>query len=375
VSERLFTITGVDIDSSAIAAAGNGVYGKGSFRSMDPGVRERYFDPSGPGAFRIRESIRKLVGFEVVNLLGPFYPQGMHLPDIIFYRNVSIYFPQEVQRTIFAKLAGLLNEGGYLMVGAAETIHHDIGVLSLINRDDLFFYRKTPAPVFEERRGARRHESISVSPGPAAAVAPAALSVAPRHVRRPEARPPERPRQGPDCASPVRDVKALFDAALALACNGGTDEALGILDTIIERDASFTKACTLKGSLLLSAARFDEATALCYGILSRDPLCLEAYLMLGVIARHRGNNEAGFQRFREAIYLDPACWLAHFYTAEILFVQGEAKRARSGYEAASRILEKGAPRPHGQAFFPLSFNAEQFIVICRHKLSLLKEIG
>jgi len=373
-SERLFAVTGVDIDSSVIASARNGVYGKSSFRGMDQGIMQRYFDPCGTGKFQVRESVGKLVGFEVVNLLGDSYPERMSAPDIVFYRNVSIYFPQEVQRKIFSRLAGLLNEGGYLVVGATETIHHDIGVLSLVERDALFYYRKTPAPIFEERRGARRNEQVLMRPAAAAGIPQVPLPVTPlRPDRAPQATPTEGIRKDP--VPQHREIRALFDTALGLACNGKIDEALGMVDAIIERDAFFAKARTLKGSLLLSAARFDEAQAVCDGILSRDSLCVEAYLMLGVIARHRGHDEAGFIRFREAIYLDASCWLAHFYTAEILFAQGDAKRARSGYDSALRTLEKGAPRAHGQAFFPLSFNAEQFIVICRHKLSLLKENG
>ncbi|OGU06528.1 MAG: hypothetical protein A2075_08245 [Geobacteraceae bacterium GWC2_58_44] len=378
-SERLFAITGVDIDASVVACAREGVYGSGSFRGMDRGMLQRYFDPCGRGEFRIRDSIRRLVGFEVVNLLGSRYPEGMGSCDVIFYRNVSIYFPQEVQRKIFVKLAGLLNEGGYLVVGATETMHHDIGVLSLVQRDALFCYRKMPALAFEERRGARRNQPVpgrprppAVPPRPAAA-APAALPGLPWSGSRPAARQPDPARQAPGYSP--RETKALFDAALELACKGRSDQALGMLERIIGCDCSFPKACTLQGSLLLNAGRFQEAKAVCDGILSRDPLSLEAYLMLGVIARHQGEQEAALKRFREALYLDPACWLAHFYSAEMVLAQGDAKRARGGYGAALRILEKGSPREQGQAFFPLSFNAEQFMVICRHKLSVVKENG
>jgi chemotaxis protein methyltransferase CheR len=166
-----------------------------------------------------------------------------------------------------------------------------------------------------------------------------------------------------------------FDTALGLARTGQTEKALELLDAVIEWDPALAKARTLKGSLLLNAARYDEAAAVCDGILARDPFCLEASLMLGMVARHKGNDEVAFGRFREAVYLDASCWLAHFYSAEILFAKGDTKRARSSYETASRLLEKGAPGEHGQAVFQLSFNAEQFIVICRHKLSLLKGNG
>jgi len=371
-SERLFAITGVDIDSTVIAAAKLGVYGKSSFRGMDKTLLARYFEPCGSGRFQVCTTIRKQVGFEVVNLLGASYPQRMQLPDIILYRNVSIYFPGQVQREIFGKLAELLADGGCLMVGASETFHHDIGILSLVKQDSLFYYRKTPPLVFEERRTAGRLSSVPELArvrSPQVAPVSAARSEA-RLSRLQEGRVSERPRIQPQSAMPV-DVRERFDAAIELAYNKQHDKALVILDAIIAQDSSFDKAYALKGSLLLSLSRFDESRIVCETIVGRDPLRLEAYLMLGMIARQKRDDDDAIKRFREAIYLDSSCWLAHFYTAEILFAQRDEKRAQSGYEAAVRILEKGSLHEHGHDFFPLSFNAEQFITICRHKLSLL----
>jgi chemotaxis protein methyltransferase CheR len=167
------------------------------------------------------------------------------------------------------------------------------------------------------------------------------------------------------------DIKERFDEAITLAHSKQYDKALDVLAAIIEQDGSFEKAYVLKGSLLLSLSRFDEARVVCKTILERDPLCLEAYLMLGIIARQMRNNDEAIKRFREAIYLDATCWLAHFHTGEILFAQGDEKRSRSSFETTLKILAGGPLKELGQAFFPLSFNAEQFTVICRHKLSLL----
>lgn len=367
--ERLFTITGVDIDTTAIAIARQGMYGKGSFRGMEPEMLERYFKPCGPGRYQVGENIGRQVRFEAVNLLGANYPQEMMQPDIIFYRNVSIYFPQQIQREIFGRLAGLLVDGGCLIVGATETLHHDIGILSLVEQDSLFFYRKAPTPVFEERRRLSRHTPVVERHGglsrPVATISPA----------RSESRQgllPARPVTGRPLQPAVQqDVRILFDQAIELAHNNQYEKALEVLNGIVRQDTAFEKAHCLKGSLLLSMSRFDESQVVCSEILGRDPLCLQAYLMLGIISRQKGDDENAAKRFREALYLNASCWLAHYYSAEISYGQRDEKRARSGYEAALRILEKGSLKEHGQDFFPLSFNAEQFIVICRHKLSLL----
>lgn len=370
-SAQQFDIIGVDIDSTVIATARLGVYGKNSFRGMDPPLLERYFEPCGPGRFQVRDTIRKQVAFEVVNLLGASYPRRMREPDIILYRNVSIYFPGQVQREIFGKLAELLADEGGLIVGASETYHHDLGILSLVKQDSLFYYRKTPPLVFEERRTASRFSSSleRVRGGAPRMVFTAAARLQTPRARPQEQRAPEHPRTA--LRPSLVDVRERFDEAITLAHAKQYDRALEILAAIIEQDSSFEKAYCLKGSLLMNASRFDEALVVCETILGRDPLCLEAYLMLGIIARQKGNNDEAIKRFREAIYLDASCWLAHFHTAEIMFAHGDGKRARTGFETTLAILGNGALKEHGQQFFPLSFNAEQFAVICRHKLSLL----
>jgi chemotaxis protein methyltransferase CheR len=373
--ERLFAITGVDIDSTVIATAQQGVYGKGSFRGVERSLLERHFEPCGSGRFQVCEAIRKQVGFEVVNLLGASYPERMQSPDIILYRNVSIYFPGQVQRKIFGRLAELLADGGCLLVGAAETFHHDIGILSLAKRDSLFFYRKAPPLVFEERRAAGRSPSTPErSRVRAVQTAPLSAARSESLRNRPQAgRVYDRPLIPPHSSGQL-DVRERFDEAIKLAHDKQPQGSLALLDAVIAQDSGFEKAYTLKGSLLLSLSRFDEARSVCETILGLEPLCLEAYLMLGMVARQKGDIDAALSRFREALFLDSSCWLAHFYSAEILFAHQDRKRARGGYNAALRILEKGSLQEHGQDFFPLSFNAEQFMAICRHKLSLLTPV-
>lgn len=371
-SERLFDIVGVDIDSTVIASAQRGVYGKNSFRGMEPSLLERYFVVGSSGRYQVSDTIRKQVGFEVVNLLGPSYPELMQQPDIILYRNVSIYFPGQVQRAIFGKLAELLAAEGALLVGAAETFHHDIGVLSLVKQNSLFYYRKTPPLVFEERRTASRFSAPSERARGSAsrAVSVSAGKHQPTQTRSQAKHIPDYSGKRSNFLSRV-DVRERFDEAITLAHSKQYDKALDILAVIIEQDSGFEKAYVLKGSLLVNVSRFDEALVVCKSILDRDPLCLEAYLMLGIIARQTRNNDEAIKRFREAIYLNASCWLAHFHTGEILFAQGDEKRSRSSFETTLKILDSGPPNKLGQVFFPLAFNTEQFTVICRHKLSLL----
>ena len=345
------SITGVDIDAVAIAKARSATYGRHSFRGMDPGFEARHFDDAGPQEKRVKDAVRARVAFEVLNLLAPSYPAWLDQQDIILYRNVSIYFPSPVQEAIFRQLAAMLKPGGYLLVGATETLYHDLGILPLVERDSLYLFQNIAPFDIQDRRRTRR-------PPPPPARVPPLAPPAPRPVGPPAAGPgPRRPRD-------------LFDDALACARSRREGPALALLNTLLEGDPGHVKAHSLKASLLLATARPDEARTVCEAALALDPLCLEACLMLGIIARQKGNTPEALKRFRDAIYLEPDCWFAHYHQSELQLAKGERLRARTGFEAALRILVAGPP---SRGFFPLGFNPEEFIARCRHKLTLLQE--
>ncbi|MFP5223155.1 MAG: CheR family methyltransferase [Acidobacteriota bacterium] len=363
---RFCHIAGVDIDGSVLDAARQGVYGKGSFRAMDAGLVRRHFSPSADGTRRLADELRSAVRFEAVSLLAPEYPPVMQNQDVIFYRNVSIYFPANVQKDVFRRLAGCLNDGGYLLLGAAETLPHDIGLLTLVERDGLFLYRKVPgvSPKARSRPGGPRPAS---APLPSKAPAPAK----PYAVKAPPRLAPGKRQPGPQAAA---DADTLFEEALALARRQMADASLAALDRLLADGVNCLKAHVLKGSILMSLDRIEEARAECRLALAIDPLCQEATLMLGMAALHKGDGQQALRYFRETIYLHPACWLAHFHLAEIMYSLGEWKRAKGAYEASQRLLEGPADTlPPG--YFPLSFNAAQFTAVCRHKLALLRQAG
>jgi chemotaxis protein methyltransferase CheR len=364
-SRQLFSIAGVDLDDGVIASARRGVFGRHSFRGVAPEVMARHFEPIAAHTFKVRSALGPAVAFEALNLLGSPYPEIMHRPDLIFYRNVSIYFQETVQRLIFQRLAELLPIGGYLIVGATETLHHNLGILALVERNGLFVFRKQADFSLGDRRAARRESGVPsrelrmAASGPPGPGSDGARRVAVQ-------------RHAPVMALP-RDPRRLFDDALALARSSQGQEALGVLDGLLRQEAGFTKAHSLKAAILLGQGRFEESRQACLAALALDPLILEACLMLGVIARNEGDNLVAQQRFREAIYLDGACWMAHFYLAEILLQNGQSRRARSGFEAVLRLLGDGGQRE--QWLFPLVYKTEPFIAISRHKLALLQKNG
>ncbi|MFH1811021.1 MAG: CheR family methyltransferase [Pseudomonadota bacterium] len=140
-------LVGSDIASTVIARARQGVYGDNSFRDDDRSYLERHFERQGD-RFRIKDSLRRLTQFNVLNLLNREALGELPGFDAIFCRNVLIYFHQEAKLQLVDSFYKLLRPGGYLMLGHAESLLNlstDFEVVPL--RTDLVYRRPGAAQV------------------------------------------------------------------------------------------------------------------------------------------------------------------------------------------------------------------------------------
>lgn len=118
------TLLGSDVSDQAVSQASRGVFSPWQIqRGLSAGHVERYFDPVGQD-FRIKDSIRALVAFERRNMLRPFDELGPF--DIVFCRNVAIYFTEDARQDLFQRIAACMTPAGYLITGASESLH-DLG--------------------------------------------------------------------------------------------------------------------------------------------------------------------------------------------------------------------------------------------------------
>ncbi|MDH4231806.1 MAG: protein-glutamate O-methyltransferase CheR [Nitrospirota bacterium] len=109
-----------DLSLSVLETASKGEYAWDKVRAtVDEHYLSRYFDTDGT-CYRVRDEIRKMVVFDFHNLKND---NGLSNLDIIFCRNVMIYFDEEEQRRLIDKFCRSLNPGGYLLLGHAESLH------------------------------------------------------------------------------------------------------------------------------------------------------------------------------------------------------------------------------------------------------------
>ena len=111
-------IVASDISYSALRAGQDGVYTEAQIEPVDFMYRLRYFDRVGD-TYRIKDAVKQMVHFDFHNLKTDYLPQRN---DVIFCRNVMIYFDEAEQKRLVEKLSRCLNPAGYLFIGHAETL-------------------------------------------------------------------------------------------------------------------------------------------------------------------------------------------------------------------------------------------------------------
>ena len=114
-------ILATDIDPNMVAEGAAGVYSD-ELLSPVPASGRKHFTPVAgrPGAFSADETLRRLVSFRELNLIGDWPMKGKF--DVIFCRNVVIYFDEPTQERIWSRFAPLLEPGGTLYIGHSERV-------------------------------------------------------------------------------------------------------------------------------------------------------------------------------------------------------------------------------------------------------------
>jgi chemotaxis protein methyltransferase CheR len=114
-------VLATDLDSKVIATASAGVYPLDRFEKMPTPRRERYFERSREGTHLVAGSeLKRLITFKRLNLIESWPLKGPF--DVIFCRNVVIYFDKPTQRVLFDRMAGLQRDGDHLFIGHSESL-------------------------------------------------------------------------------------------------------------------------------------------------------------------------------------------------------------------------------------------------------------
>jgi len=127
----IFYILATDISVSSLDKAIRGNYTKEQLETVPPSYRQKYFVSVGDGVWTIHQNLKNKVLFRRLNLIQDSYPfKGKF--DVIFCRNVMIYFDSPTRRSLLERFHRYLEPDGYLFIGHTETIDRSLGVFSYV---------------------------------------------------------------------------------------------------------------------------------------------------------------------------------------------------------------------------------------------------
>lgn len=324
-----WSILATDLDADALAAAGRGLYGARAVSQVPPRLLERWFTRRG-ALYELDPRIRSRIDYRPLNLARTPYAELPAEPfDLILLRNVLIYFRRPLQRRVVAEVTGRLAAGGYVFLGASETLWQIFDGLAPVELDECFAYRHPePAPEPDQAPGRRVEPKDAAT---ARRVAPLPITAEPVVADEvPEARPePPRPRAGAGAQ------EHLLEAARELAANR--------LDGAAERVAKAREA---------------------------DPSEPAAYAFEGFLHDLGGRSEEAAAAYRAALYLEPGLFQVRVLLADCLRRLGRRDRAEHEFRQVLATLERGAPRDLLPLLEELPFpNRERAARRCRQALA------
>lgn len=118
-SDFVVKIWATDVDKDALTKADQGEYDAKDLREVGKKILDKYFLPVYNGKYSVKEEIRKMIRFERHNLISD---PGLRCIDVVFCRNVLIYFTREQQEVLFRKFHDSINSEGYLVLAKVESL-------------------------------------------------------------------------------------------------------------------------------------------------------------------------------------------------------------------------------------------------------------
>ncbi len=328
-------VIGSDLNTKALEEARRGAYSARAVRNVEGRLLEKYFLRDGR-TFVLSDEIKSRVTFEFGNLTQTPRPSTGQ-QDIVFCKNVAIYFHPDVTRKLVRGLHGTLAPGGFLLLGHAESLWQMSEGFALVEHERAFCYRK--APVAEEG-------SSSVGSG-FSRTAKVRLK-----------------------ADPTVETSTQYDLSLSLFREGDWAAAESVLIALIRSCPTFLPAHLLLGGVYAHSARYDEAQTQAESVLTLTDLEPRAHLLLGMIAARQRRPEDALQSLRRALYLDDSLALAHFWLGNLYRDRGDLARACLEYENVVRDWERHTLELTEE--FASDLRVEQLVGFCSDSLTRLR---
>jgi chemotaxis protein methyltransferase CheR len=351
-------ILATDASTQALEAARKGVYSVNSMRLVDDYHKNRYFTERPGGGldarYAIHDDIKKMVNFSFFNLMDEDCPRGF---DIIFCRNVTIYFELETTIRVMNKFSESLDDDGYLFIGYSETLQFISDKFKMISWDDAIFYLKA-------KEGVVPKQFIPAKPRPMELrVDDILVRISKAEFEAVSLERIDKKRRAPEFEERiVRAMKAMHTK--------NYEEALSLTEEAKPLEKTAPDPYYIAAEVYTNQGKFKEAKDDLYAALNKDMMFAPAHYLFGYIYTEEGKMEAAEESYRRALYLDSEFSLAHFSLANMYRGKNRTDDALREYRNTLNILSKF--KPYDIVAYSGGFNTATLASVCKNNVERLK---
>jgi len=337
-----------DINPDVLERGRQGVYGQWSFRDAPPWLMD-YFKKRQDGRFEIVPRIRKMVQFNYLNLAEDSYPaliNNTNAIDIIFCRNVMLYFEPAMIRSVTAKFHDALLEGGWLFVSPTEIAHRSFAGFTCRSFSGALAFRKgaddveqggwpapaalPPATTFVAAAGTAPAPALPHCPAPAPLLAA---------IHGPEEGIGAAKRDGSG-STPPPDA---YLEAVALYAAGRYEPAAAKISEFLASRQDDADAMELLAKAYANLGKFVEAGKCCEAAIAADKLRASNHYLLSIILLEQGEIAEAAAALKRALYIDHDFVVAHFALGNLNRQAGRQKESKRDFANALHLLERRDP--------------------------------
>jgi chemotaxis protein methyltransferase CheR len=363
------SIRAVDTNPAMIDKARRARYSAWSLRETPPDIRARWFKAEDKG-FLVDEGIRLAVDFEERNLAENhadlWRPQFY---DIVFCRNLLMYFTPEHARALVDRIAGALAPGGYLFLGHAETLRGLSQDFHLEHTHGTFYYRRRAARDLGAELAAEGRVDLDVSipvGWPAVEGADSWVEAIGRAAHRIQALTETTPNSLIPSAG--RSERRAWDLgrSLELLEQERFQEALDLVGALPGEAARDSGVLLLRAALLTHSGQFGRAEATCRELLRLDEFNSGAHYLLALCREGSGDHNAAREEDQIAVYLDQQFAMPRLHLGLLARRAGDSAAACAEFQQALALLQReDASR---LLLFGGGFGRTALMALCRAEL-------
>jgi chemotaxis protein methyltransferase CheR len=372
-------IIGIDINPAMLTKASQARYTAWSLRATSEDAKRRYFRVDGRD-FVLAPEIQKMVTFEERNLVDEDAPFWQSLAcDVIFCRNVLMYFTPDKARDVVHRISQALLPSGYFFIGYAETLRGLTQEFHLCHTHDTFYYRRRNASeaafAAEMRADPLRAQADDSLPAVVESTA-SWVDVIQRASERiatladGRARSPNQdaPRSIPAGQAASMAAARTWDLGLVLEAvrQERFSDALALISSLPLDSHEDPDAMLLRAVLLTNNGRLDESEEACSHLLALDELNAGAHYVMALCREHASDLTGAMEHDEAAIYLDAGFAMPHLHLGIMAKRSGHAATAQR--ELAQALILLAREDASRLLLFGGGFSRDTLQQLCRIEL-------